>query len=34
MRWSYQDLMDLPEDLFPELVEWLNETHASTSDID
>lgn len=26
MHWSYGDLMNLPADLYPELIDWLNET--------
>jgi hypothetical protein len=25
MKWSYSELMDLPADLYTELVDWLNE---------
>ncbi len=25
MRWSYRELMELPGELYPELVEWLTE---------
>ena len=27
MRWSYADLMDLPAELYDELVRFLTETH-------
>lgn len=26
MRWSYHDLMDLPADLYDELVNWISTT--------
>jgi len=29
MYWSYADLMDLPADLYNELVTWLNDTKPS-----
>lgn len=33
MGWSFGDLMDLPADLYPELVAWLNdEARESTHD--
>ncbi len=28
MRWSYLDLMNLPGELYPELVEWLSSDDA------
>lgn len=31
MRWSYADLMELPAALYPELIDWLNETQAATA---
>jgi hypothetical protein len=34
MRWSYGDLMDLPADLYDELVAWLMETKPSMDGVD
>ena len=31
MGWSYDQLMDLPEGLYPELVAWLNESAAASA---
>lgn len=28
MHWSWDDLMNLPADLYPELIEWLNDESA------
>lgn len=32
MRWSYDELMNLPADLYDELVKWLNETQPVDMD--
>lgn len=34
MRWSYAELMDLPDYLYPELVEWLTKKTPTVSDFD
>lgn len=34
MKWSYADLMELPGDLYPELVEWLVDTKPTLDDME
>jgi hypothetical protein len=34
MKWSYAELMELPGDLYPELVDWLTETKETFNDME
>lgn len=34
MRWSYRELMELPGDLYPELLAWLIDEQQTQTDPD